>query len=85
MEMLKSKRKVPALQPAFRSTTQGSSRAAQLREKNTLVCAFLRLDFYLKVQQLVFAFRKVYACSFLEVELRDVCKLRSRLENKLHI
>ena len=52
---------------------------------NILVCSLLRLDFYLEVQQLVFAFRKVYACSFLEVELGDVCMLRSRVTNKLHI
>ena len=47
-----------------------------------LICSLLRFDFDFKMHQLVLALREVDAGPFLEIELRDVCRLRSMVRSE---
>ena len=76
--MVKSKRKLPALPSAQSRSKHGPGRAVkQVLASGMPVRALLGLDSDFKVHQLVFAFGKVDAGSFFEIELRNVCSLRS--------
>ena len=73
---------MPALQAADKADEDLGAILDHSKEEIALVCSLLRLDLDFKMHQLVLALREIDAGPFLKIELRDVCRLQSRVRSR---